>query len=51
MALRGVYSEELKKVLDKWEKRADKAVGWYKLPFEFVASVDSIRDLGLAIDC
>lgn len=51
MAIRGVYPEDLKQVLDKWEKRADKAVGWFKLPQEFVASADSIRDLGLAIDC
>jgi acyl dehydratase len=51
MVAHGVYSEEVKTALDKWEKRADKAVGWFKMPHEFVASEDSIRDLGLAIDC
>jgi len=51
MTIQGIYPEELKQALDRWEKRADKAVGWHKLPHEFVASADSIRNLGLAIDC
>ena len=48
--VRGVYTKEEKAILEDWEKRADSAIGWHKMSREFVASKDSIQDMGLAVD-
>ena len=48
--VRGVYTKEEKEILEDWEKRAGSAIGWHKMSHEFVASKDSIQDMGLAMD-
>jgi acyl dehydratase len=51
MAVRGVYSEAEKRMLEAEGQRFEGMVGWYRPSRDLVATAESIRRLGQGVDC
>ena len=51
MAVRGVYSEAERKMLDDSNKKADMMVGWVKLPARKVVTEESLIMFARSVDC
>jgi len=50
MAVRNVYSEAERRMLEAEAKRFDGMVGWYRSPRPMIATEESVRRVGLGVD-